>query len=74
MTTAAQLINGSLRLMGQLAEAEVPGDATSQDALTALNQMIESWNTESLMIFNTQDQVFPWPTITEKTPLSGESS
>ena len=61
MTTAAELINGSLRLIGQLAEEEVPSAATSQDALTALNSMIDSWNTESLMIFNTQDQVFSWP-------------
>jgi hypothetical protein len=61
MTTAAELINGSLRLIGQLAEAETPSDATAQDALTALNQMIDSWNTESLMIFSTQDQVFSWP-------------
>jgi len=60
MTTAAQLINGSLRLIGMLAEEEVPGAATSQDALTALNQMIDSWNTERLSIFNTQDQVFSW--------------
>jgi len=61
MTTAAELINGSLRLIGQLAEEEVPSAATSQDALTAMNQMIDSWNTESLMIFNTQDQTFSWP-------------
>jgi len=61
MTTAAELINGSLRLIGQLAEEETPSAATSQDALTALNQMIDSWNTEQLAVFNTQDQVFTWP-------------
>jgi hypothetical protein len=27
----------------------------------ALNQMVESWNTERLAVFSTQDQVFMWP-------------
>ncbi len=39
-TTAADQINGALRLIGQLAEGEVPSAATSQDALAALNQII----------------------------------
>jgi hypothetical protein len=60
-TTAGDQINGALRLIGQLAEAETPTAATSQDALTALNQMIDSWNTERLAVFSTQDQVFDWP-------------
>jgi len=60
-TTAGDQINGALRLIGQLAEAETPSAATSQDALAALNQMIDSWNTERLAVFSTQDQVFDWP-------------
>ena len=60
-TTAGDQINGALRLIGQLAEAETPTAAASQDALTALNQMIDSWNTERLAVFSTQDQVFNWP-------------
>lgn len=61
MTTAGELINGALRLIGMLAEGEVPSAATSQDALVAMNQMIDSWNTERLSIFSTQDQVYSWP-------------
>ena len=61
MTTAGELINGALRLIGMLAEGETPSAATSQDALTAMNQMIDSWNTERLSIFSTQDQIFIWP-------------
>lgn len=61
MATAADIINGSLRLLGVLAEGEVPSAETSQDALTAMQQMIESWNTERLSVFSTQDQVFTWP-------------
>lgn len=59
-TTAGDQINGALRLIGQLAEAEVPSAATSEDALATLNQMIDSWNTERLSVFSTQDQVFSW--------------
>lgn len=66
-TTAGDQINGALRLIGQLAEGEVPSAATSQDALTALNQMIDSWNTERLSVFSTQDQVFLWPASTQTT-------
>jgi hypothetical protein len=59
-TTAADQINGALRLIGMLAEGETPSAATAQDALAALNQMIDSWNTERLSIFSTQDQIFTW--------------
>ena len=60
-TTAGDQINRALRLLGVLAEGETPSNAVSQDALTALNQMIDSWNTERLSVFSTQDQVFTWP-------------
>jgi hypothetical protein len=60
-TTAGDQINRALRLLGVLAEGESPSAATSQDALLAMNQMIDSWNTERLSVFATQDQVFSWP-------------
>lgn len=59
--TAGDQINRSLRLLGILAEGETPSAAMSQDALIAMNQMIDSWNTERLSVFCTQDQVFTWP-------------
>jgi hypothetical protein len=59
-TTAGDQINGALRLIGQLAEAETPSAATAEDALATLNQMIDSWNTERLSVFCTQDQIFSW--------------
>ena len=61
MTTTADIIYGSLRLIGVLAEGETPSSETAQDALTAMNQMIDSWNTERLAVFSTQDQVVTWP-------------
>jgi hypothetical protein len=60
-TSAGDIINGSLRLLGVLAEGESPSAETSQDALNAMNQMIDSWNTERLSVFSTQDQVVNWP-------------
>jgi hypothetical protein len=60
-TTAYDQINGALRLIGMLAEGETPSAATAEDALSALNQMIDSWNTERLTVFSTQDQIFTWP-------------
>lgn len=72
--TVAELIAGSLRLIGQLAEGEVPSASAAQDALTAMNQMIDSWNTERLSVFSTQDQIFLWPTdeITRTLGPSGD--
>ena len=64
MSTAGDQINGALRLLGVIAEGETPSAETSQDALSALNQMIDSWNTERLSVFSTQDQVFTWPSST----------
>lgn len=54
-------IVGALRLLGVLAEGETPSSETANDALFALQQMIDSWDTERLAVFSTQDQVFNWP-------------
>ena len=59
-TTAYDQICGALRLIGQLAEGETPSASTAQDSLSALNQMIDSWNTERLSVFSTQDQIVTW--------------
>ena len=59
--TAGEIIKGALRLIGQLAEGEEPSAETMQDSITAINQMIQSWDIERLSVFSTQDQVFTWP-------------
>ena len=69
MTTAGDIIYGSLRLIGQLAEGETPSSETAQDALVAMNQMIDSWNTERLAVFSTQDQVVIWPPSTRSRTM-----
>ena len=59
--SAADQINRALRLLGVLAEGETPAASVSEDALMALNQMIDSWNTERLSVFCTIDQIVNWP-------------
>jgi len=67
-TTAGDIITGALRLLGVVAEGESPSSESAADALSAMNQMIESWNTERLSVFATEDQIFSWPaTIISRT-------
>ena len=61
MTTALDQIKGAMRLLGMLAEGEEPSAAAAQDGLMAMNQMLDSWSTERLAVFSTQDQMFTWP-------------
>jgi hypothetical protein len=74
MTTVGDQIYSALRLIGQLAEGETPSTSTSQDALLAFNQMVDSWNTERLSVYCTLDQVFSWPAgeITRTLGPSGD--
>ena len=61
MATADDQINAALRLLGVLAEGETPSVDTAADALNALNQMLDSWSTESLSVYGTIEQVVTWP-------------
>jgi hypothetical protein len=66
--TAGDQINGALRLIGMLAEAEEPSAATANDALNVMNQMIDSWSTERLAVYSTQDQIITWlPNLVSQT-------
>ena len=60
-TTARTLIGDAHRLLNLTASGNVLPEVNYQDNLRAFNQMIESWSTERLMIYNTIDQVFTWP-------------
>jgi hypothetical protein len=56
--TARDIIKASLRKLGIFASGEEPGPSDAQDALSALNTMIDSWNTERLMIYAVLPQKF----------------
>lgn len=57
--TGLDLISSSLRLLGVLASGETPSANESNDALAVLNDMIDSWSTERLLIYTTTREVFP---------------
>jgi hypothetical protein len=61
VTTAGDIINSSLRLIGVLAGGETPDADTSNDALTTFQAMLDSWNAERLSVYSTGDLVFTWP-------------
>lgn len=50
MSTVRDLIKGSLRLIGAIATGETPSADELNDGLSTLNDMIDSWSTESLFI------------------------
>ncbi len=65
------LINGSLRLLGVLASGEAATSSEANDALVALNDMIDTWSNESLLIYekayetfglNVNQQSYQWGT------------
>lgn len=59
MSTVRDLIRGSLRLLGAIAQGETPSAEEQADAFSALIDMLGSWSTESLLIFNKGREVFP---------------
>ena len=52
MATVLDRINRALRLLGVKASGEEATQEEANDAFEALNSMIDSWNNESLMIYN----------------------
>jgi hypothetical protein len=60
MATTRELLNGAHRLLGLVNSGNVLPEAVYQDNLIALNQMIDSWNTERLSVFCTEDQTYLW--------------
>jgi hypothetical protein len=60
MATTRELLSGAHRLLGLVNSGNVLPEAVYQDNLVALNQMIDSWNTERLAVFCTQDQTYYW--------------
>ena len=58
MASAQTIINRALRLLGAIGAGESPTTDESNDGLTALNAMIESWQTERLIVYAMVDTAF----------------
>lgn len=56
--TALDIISKALRMINVLASGEVPSGSEASDALATLNQMMDEWNAERLMIFTINRLVF----------------
>lgn len=56
--TARDIISGALRLLGVIASGEPLGASEATDGLSSLNDMIDSWSNENLMIPNKVREVF----------------
>lgn len=59
MGTVRDLIHQSAMLAGMRASGEVLDATTAQDVLTVLNQLIDSWNLASLMIYQIERVIVP---------------
>lgn len=58
MTTALETITGALRILGVVGAGDVPSPEDTAVALSAFNEMLESWSTHELAIFTPVDQAF----------------
>ncbi len=58
MTTVLDLISDAMLDIGAIAIGEAPTASESNTILRALNQMVETWNNESLMIYNVVPELF----------------
>lgn len=55
MTTPLDIIKGSLRSIGALGTGEQPDADTANDAFSMLNDMLDQWSNERLMVFCVQE-------------------
>jgi len=60
MTAVLQIITDAMMDIGALALEETPTDAEAAACLRALNNLLETWNTEELMIYNVTPHVFSY--------------
>ncbi len=57
--TAQDIITSALRRLGVVASGETPTTDELNDGLTALNELIESWSVEDLMVPYRKEESFP---------------
>jgi hypothetical protein len=64
VTTARDLINDAHRLLNLVDSGNALPESVYQDNFRSLNQLLDSWSTERLAVYSTQDQILTWPANT----------
>lgn len=60
MASALDMIKRSMRLIHALAEGESPTATEANDALEALNTMLDSWSLESFFVYQINQEALTW--------------
>ena len=59
MATAQDLIYGAMQSLGVMGDGDVPTAAEYADGLTLLNEMLESWTVDRMMVYQILSENFP---------------
>ena len=59
MTQPIEIISRALKDIGALEAGETPTPEAAQDALEMLNDLIDQWSNEGMMVYNVTEIVFP---------------
>ena len=59
MTQPIEIVSRALKDIGALESGETPSPDASQDALDMLNDLIDQWSNENMMVYNTTEIIFP---------------
>lgn len=59
MTQPIEIISRALKDIGALEAGEVPTPEAAQDALEMLNDLIDQWSNENMMVYNVTEIIFP---------------
>ena len=59
MTTCLDIVSRALKDIGALEAGETPTADSAQDAFDMLNDMLDQWSNEDMMVFNFTEIIFP---------------
>jgi hypothetical protein len=59
MTTPLDIVTRALKDIGAIAAGETPAPEEAQDAYDMLNDMIDQWSNENMMVYNMTEIIFP---------------
>jgi hypothetical protein len=59
MTQPIEIITRAMKDIGAVAAGETPTPSEAQDAFEMLNDIIDQWSNENLMVFNVTEIIFP---------------